>query len=86
MMHSVEHFDDRKTVLTPNIHPSAYVAPGAHVVGNVTVGEKSSIWFNAVLRGDHNSIKIGSNTNIQELCMCHVSYALALLLGMHRLF
>ena len=76
-LHSVEHFDDRKTVLTPSIHPSAYVAPGAHVIGDVTLGENSSVWFNAVLRGDHSSIKIGANTNIQELCMCHVSFGLA---------
>lgn len=74
---SVQHFDDHNPdghVLTPRIHPSAYVAPGAIVVGDVIIGKNSSVWFNSVIRGDHSSIKIGSDTNIQELSMCHVSH------------
>ncbi|HEY6194771.1 MAG TPA: DinB family protein [Candidatus Eisenbacteria bacterium] len=54
------------------IHPSAFVAPGAVVVGEVTLGEQSSVWFGCVLRGDGASIEIGARTNIQDLTLVHV--------------
>ena len=57
---------------TPKIHPSVFVAPGAHVIGDVTIGRDSSIWFTAVLRGDIHSIRVGKNTNIQDGCLLHV--------------
>lgn len=44
---------------TPNVDESAFIAPGAHVVGDVTIGEGASIWFNSVLRGDEGPISIG---------------------------
>jgi carbonic anhydrase/acetyltransferase-like protein (isoleucine patch superfamily) len=53
------------------VHPSAWVAAGAVVVGNVSIGEDSSIWFNAVLRGDTDPIRIGRRTNIQDGCILH---------------
>lgn len=56
----------------PVIHPSVYIAPGVVVMGDVEIGEQSSIWFNCVLRGDVNFIRIGSRTSIQDLSMCHV--------------
>jgi len=56
----------------PKIHPSVFVAPGAHVIGDVTVGKGSSVWFGAVLRGDIHSIRVGQNTNIQDGCVLHV--------------
>ena len=56
----------------PRIHPSVFVAPGAHVIGDVTVGKDSSVWFTAVLRGDINAIRVGKNTNIQDGCVLHV--------------
>ena len=56
----------------PRLHPSVFVAPGAHVIGDVTVGKDSSIWFAAVLRGDIHSIRVGKNTNIQDGCVLHV--------------
>ena len=56
----------------PKLHPSVFVAPGAHVIGDVTVGEGSSIWFTAVLRGDLNTIRVGKNKNIQDGCVLHV--------------
>ena len=56
----------------PKIHPSVFVAPGAHVIGDVTIGKDSSIWFTAVLRGDIHSIRVGKNTNIQDGCLLHV--------------
>ncbi len=49
----------------PKLPVSGFIAPNASVIGNVTVGENSSIWYGAVLRGDVNPIKIGSQTNIQ---------------------
>ena len=58
----------------PKIHPSAFIAPGAHVVGDVTIGAGSSIWNGAVLRADLNFIRIGKNTNIQDGSVLHVDY------------
>ena len=48
-----------------------FLAAGAVVLGDVTVGAESSIWFNAVLRGDMEAIRIGRQTNIQDLCLLH---------------
>jgi carbonic anhydrase/acetyltransferase-like protein (isoleucine patch superfamily) len=52
-------------------HPSAWIAPGAVVVGDVHLGEDSSVWFNAVLRGDTATITVGARSNIQDLTMVH---------------
>lgn len=57
----------------PELDPTAYVAPGAHVIGRVRLLEHASIWFNAVLRGDINAIEIGRYTNIQDLTVVHVT-------------
>lgn len=59
---------------TPRIPSSVFVAPGAKIIGDVEVGEDSSIWFNAVLRGDVNFIRIGRRTNIQDGAIVHVTY------------
>jgi len=56
----------------PSIHPTAYVAPGAVVMGDVQIGAESSVWFNCVVRGDVHSIRIGERTSIQDLTMLHV--------------
>ena len=56
----------------PRLHPSAFIADGAQVIGQVEIGEESSIWYNTVLRGDVNTITIGRRTNIQDLTMVHV--------------
>ncbi|NOY06303.1 MAG: gamma carbonic anhydrase family protein, partial [Chlorobi bacterium] len=58
----------------PKIHPTVFLAPGCVVVGNVTIGEHSSVWFNAVVRGDVNSVTIGARTNIQDNCSLHVTW------------
>lgn len=55
----------------PNIHPSSYIAPGAIVIGNVELQENSSVWFNAVLRGDNDKITIGKGSNIQDGTIVH---------------
>jgi carbonic anhydrase/acetyltransferase-like protein (isoleucine patch superfamily) len=56
----------------PNIHPTAFIAPGAVVLGDVTLGAESSVWFTAVLRGDLEPIVVGSQTNIQDGTVVHV--------------
>ena len=58
--------------IKPRIHASAFVAPGADVIGNVKLGKNSSIWFGCVLRGDVNRIEIGEATNIQDGSILHV--------------
>ncbi len=57
----------------PVIAPDAWIAPGARIIGNVTIGSRSSIWFNCVLRGDINTIDIGTGTNLQDGTVVHVS-------------
>jgi carbonic anhydrase/acetyltransferase-like protein (isoleucine patch superfamily) len=56
----------------PNIHPSAFIAPGAIVCGDVEIGEDASVWYGCVLRGDTNTIRIGARTNVQDGTIIHV--------------
>ena len=63
--------------LKPQIHPTVYLAPGVHIIGGVTVGEYSSIWFNSTLRGDLSPIRIGRHVNIQDNCVIHVDLNIA---------
>ena len=56
----------------PTVHPSAFVDISAQVIGDVHVGQESSIWMNVVVRGDVNYIRIGSRSNIQDLTCVHV--------------
>lgn len=58
---------------TPKIHPSAFVAPTAVLIGDVEVGEESSIWFGAVLRGDNGPIRVGKRTSVQDNAVLHVT-------------
>ena len=55
----------------PDIHPEAYIAPGAVVVGRVSVGRATSIWYGSVLRGDDERIEIGEECNVQDLSCLH---------------
>jgi carbonic anhydrase/acetyltransferase-like protein (isoleucine patch superfamily) len=57
----------------PRIDPSAWVAPGAAVVGDVELGVDSSVWYGCVLRGDVERIRLGHSSNIQDLGMVHVT-------------
>jgi len=70
-------FGDKKPIISPN----AFIASNATVIGDVSMGDGSSILFGAVARGDVNSITIGSNTNIQDLCVLHVDDAYSLSIG-----
>ena len=56
----------------PNIHQSVFIAENSKVIGNVSIEEDSSIWFNCVLRGDGNFIRIGERTNIQDGTIVHI--------------
>ncbi len=57
----------------PSIHSTAFVARGAVIIGDVTLGEGSSVWYNSVLRGDINSIIIGPRSNIQDNSVIHLA-------------
>ena len=59
--------------IKPNIADTAFIADGAHIIGDVQIGDHSSIWFNCVLRGDVFPIRIGDNTNIQDGTIIHVT-------------
>jgi carbonic anhydrase/acetyltransferase-like protein (isoleucine patch superfamily) len=56
---------------SPLVAPSAWIAPGAYVIGDVSLGDQSSVWYGAVLRGDTEPISIGNRTNIQDGCILH---------------
>ncbi len=57
----------------PKIHDSAFIAENAVIIGDVEIGERASIWYNCVLRGDVNHIRIGAGVNIQDGTIIHVS-------------
>ena len=57
----------------PKIADSAWIAPSATIVGAVTVGSHSSVWFNCVLRGDDNTIQIGARSNVQDGSVIHIN-------------
>lgn len=58
---------------TPKIHETAFIAENAVIIGDVEISENASIWYNCVLRGDVNFIRIGANSNIQDGTIIHVS-------------
>jgi carbonic anhydrase/acetyltransferase-like protein (isoleucine patch superfamily) len=63
------------------IHPTAFIAPSAIVLGDVTIGEDSSVWYTSVLRGDMAPIQIGSQTNLQDGTIAHVDDDLPCIIG-----
>ncbi len=60
--------------MTPQIDPSAFIAETAVVIGEVSIGEEASIWYNVVARGDVNFISIGARSNVQDMTMLHVTH------------
>lgn len=66
---------------SPNISDSTYIAPGAHMIGNVVCHPQSSIWFNVVVRGDGERIEIGPQSNIQDGSVLHTDVGYPLLIG-----
>jgi carbonic anhydrase/acetyltransferase-like protein (isoleucine patch superfamily) len=65
----------------PRLGRRVWVAPGAHIVGDVDIGDESSVWFNAVLRADIQAIRIGRCTNIQDNAVLHLADAYPCVLG-----
>jgi carbonic anhydrase/acetyltransferase-like protein (isoleucine patch superfamily) len=70
-----------RTSKVPHIHESAFIAPTAVIIGDVTIGEGSNIWFGAVLRGDWGTIIIGNNTSIQENVSIHTTIGSTVSIG-----
>jgi carbonic anhydrase/acetyltransferase-like protein (isoleucine patch superfamily) len=68
-------------MVTPTIHPSAFVHPSAHVIGDVTLGARVSVWPTAVLRGDTDTIVVGEDTNIQDGTIVHVDAGVPCTIG-----
>jgi carbonic anhydrase/acetyltransferase-like protein (isoleucine patch superfamily) len=67
--------------LTPKVAASAYVDPSAQLIGDVVVGERSSVWPNASLRGDTGPIRIGEESSIQDNCALHLDEGFPLMVG-----
>lgn len=63
------------------IHESAFIAPGAIALGDVTIGEDCSIWYHATIRGDSSPIRIGRSTNIQDNCVLHGNASYPVVIG-----
>lgn len=59
--------------INPKIHPSVFICSGVHIIGDVEIDEDTSIWYNTVIRGDVNYIRIGKRNSIQDLSMLHVT-------------
>ncbi len=65
----------------PTVHPDAYVAPTAVLIGDVRIGAGASVWFGAVLRGDESHIEVGEGSNVQDGCVVHCSEGLPTIIG-----
>ncbi len=66
---------------TPDVHRSVFVAPGAMIIGDVRIGAHSSVWFNTVIRGDLEPIRIGCRTNIQDGTVVHMDAEIPCFIG-----
>jgi carbonic anhydrase/acetyltransferase-like protein (isoleucine patch superfamily) len=73
----VHRYGDR----APSVHPTAFLAPGAQVVGDVELGPRVSVWFNATVRGDSDRVVIGAETNVQDGAVLHVDDGAPCLIG-----
>jgi carbonic anhydrase/acetyltransferase-like protein (isoleucine patch superfamily) len=66
---------------TPQVHPTAFVAPNATLIGNVVIGARANVWFGVVLRGDQNEIRIGEKTSVQDNTVIHCNEEHATIVG-----
>lgn len=66
---------------TPSVHPTAWIAPTATLIGDVTVEEGASVWFGAVLRGDNASIVLGAGSNLQDNVVVHTDHDVPTIIG-----
>ena len=67
--------------ISPELDEDCWIAPGAHVIGNVWLGPGVGVWFGATLRGDNEPILVGQGTNIQENTVCHTDMGFPLTIG-----
>ena len=67
--------------LTPDVHPTAWVADNAQVMGSVTLAEDTSVWFGVVIRGDTSTIAIGKGSNVQDNSVLHADVGMPLVIG-----
>lgn len=65
----------------PDLAADAWVAPGAHVIGDVVLGPRASVWFGSALRGDNETITVGEGSNVQENCVFHTDMGYPLTIG-----
>tara|TARA_R110002049_G_scaffold23545_7_gene83548 strand:+ start:36980 stop:37501 length:522 start_codon:yes stop_codon:yes gene_type:complete len=65
----------------PDVHPDAWVAPDANIIGKVVLAAESSVWFGATLRGDNEVITVGTGSNVQENCVFHTDMGFPLTIG-----
>jgi carbonic anhydrase/acetyltransferase-like protein (isoleucine patch superfamily) len=72
---------DRLSYRAEQIDPSAWIAPNSTVLGDVAIGEYSSVWFGAVVRADTEPVRIGRRTNVQDLCVLHADPGFPCLVG-----
>ena len=81
------HDRSRQVIALPGLRPrlgrDVYLAPGARVVGDVWLGDRVSVWFNAVLRGDINRVEVGEGSNVQDGAILHTDPGVPLLIGAH---
>jgi carbonic anhydrase/acetyltransferase-like protein (isoleucine patch superfamily) len=67
--------------IAPDLHPDTWVAPGANIIGKITLGQGASVWFGSTLRGDNERITLGTGSNIQENCVLHTDMGYPLTIG-----
>jgi carbonic anhydrase/acetyltransferase-like protein (isoleucine patch superfamily) len=67
--------------ISPQIAPSAWVAPDANLIGRVVLDSDSSVWFGCTLRGDNEEIRVGRGSNVQEACVLHTDMGFPLIIG-----
>ncbi len=67
--------------VSPTVDAEAWIAPGCHVIGNVTLAARSSVWFGTTIRGDNEPIAVGEGSNIQENCVLHTDPGCPLTIG-----
>ena len=72
---------DRPAPRSPVVHPTAFIAPGADVLGDVRLDAEASVWYQCVLRGDMAPITVGARSNIQDLSMVHVDEGVPCTIG-----
>ena len=69
--------------VTPDIDLQAWIAPGCHLIGKVSVAAKASVWFGTTMRGDNELIAIGEGSNVQENCVLHTDMGFPLTVGVN---